>query len=69
MRTLFHILFMQELFYAGFLVVLGFFIGLQHGWGSGVRTFFYALLFFQPVIFLINWKIIKATLWPEIKKN
>lgn len=67
MRTLFQVIFIQELFYAGFLVVLGLFIGLQYGWGSGVRTFLYALLFVQPAIFLINREVIKSALWPEIK--
>ena len=67
MRTLLQMLFIQELFYGGFLVVLGFVIGLQHGWESGVKTFLYALLFIQPAIFLINKKIIKAALFPEIK--
>jgi len=67
MKVLFHILFFQELFYGSFLVLLGFFIGIQHGWDSGVRTFLYALLFIQPVILLINWNIIKSVLWSKIK--
>jgi len=59
-RSLFRIIFMQELFYGAFLVVLGAIIGVQHGWESGLTTFMYSFVFFQVIIFWINRKVIKS---------
>ncbi len=69
MRTVFQMLLIQELFYGGFLVALGFVIGFQHGWESGIKTFLYALLLIQPAILLANRKAIKAVLFPESKSK
>jgi len=69
MRAVLRIILMQELFYGAFLVVLGVIIGLQHGWESGVKTFLYAFMFFQPIIFWINRKILKSVACSRIRSK
>ncbi len=69
MHTIIKNLFIQELFFSGFLVVLGLIVGVQHGLQTGVRTFLYGLLFIQPAILVINIKIIKDVLFPAIKER
>ncbi|RZO86232.1 MAG: hypothetical protein EVA65_04695 [Oceanococcus sp.] len=60
MASLIRFLLVQELYYGAFLVVLAAAVALEHGWESGVRIFFYCLIFMQPIIFWVNRKVLMA---------
>ena len=67
MWVLVRILLMQEFYYGILVVILAVSVGLQHGWESGLRAFFYSFVFLQFIILLLNRKVIRATLKPDVK--
>ncbi len=62
MGSLAKVLILQECYFGAFLAVLGFFIGIQHGWMAGVEVFIYTFLLIQLIVLWINRNLIKAAL-------
>lgn len=57
-RNLIKYLISQELIYAGFCLVIAVIISFNHGLYPAIKAFGYCMLFLQPVIVIVNRKII-----------
>lgn len=54
-----------ELYYAGFCILIGLLVCINHGWFSALKATAYSFLFVQPAIAIFNRKVLLNIIKPK----